>query len=224
MGVSPFIYGPVTVLGVLALLSVLGMGSTQIHDAGLANATFGNIDFSGSGAFNEAYFYNYYGVPICFKGNISAVDPADTTGRITGVDGVSGVAFWNNASGTFPIYMDAYHEHPALIQDTGLYLGGRNGGFSATIGTALGIIAIISGLIAVGVIASVRIFGFGLSDVGINTLMKGGAYIIIWAIFSGLAMNLIVAGGDFYTPIIWLALTGAYAFGVLGDLGTPSQG
>ena len=226
MGVSPFVYGPALVLGCLALLSVLGLGATEIIDSGVDNATWGTIHFSdnalpGDPGFNG--FYDSGGNPVCYR-NTTAV-AGQEQGGISSISGLTW-AFWRNSSGNYALFNDASQEKKATVGDTAQNWGSNNSlaNWDMSLGTTLGLLAIIAGILAVGIIASVRVFGFGLSDVGINTLMKGGAYIMAWAIFSGLAMNLIVASGDLFTPIIYLALTGAYAFGVLGEIGAPSSG
>lgn len=226
MGVSPFVYGPVAVLGVLALLSSLGLGTTEIQTAGLDNATWGNVNYR---TYEETtIYYDQNGRSVCYA-NLTFVDPSEigTVGETPpGLGGTyaSQITFFHNATGYYQLYRDQAGEDPLMISETGTTFQGTGSGFSMSLGTTLGLIAVISGICAIGVIASVKIFGFGLSDTGVNTLMKGGAYIMIWAIFSGLAMNLIVAGADVFVPMIYLALTGAYAFGALGDIGTPSSG
>lgn len=217
MGVSPFIYGPVTVLGVLALLSVAGLGAT--------GGEFGNITFTDVDP-NNSYYFDQSGSAVCYR-NLTAV-AGQQQGTLVSFryGGALDQALWRNSTGEFLLFNDAGATQPTDFQTTWKVTETQftDRSFEAEIGTTLGLIAVIAGIVAIGVIASVKIFGFGLSDTGINTLMKGGAYIMIWAIFSGLAMNLIVLAADFYTPIIYLALTGAYTFGCLGDIGSPSSG
>lgn len=226
MGVSPLVYGPVAILGVLALLSVLGLGSTELQTAGLDNATWGNINYR---TYEEAtIWYDQNGREVCYA-NLTFVDPAEsgTVGETPpGLAGTyaSQITFFHNATGYYQLFRNSDGTDPLMISETGTSFQGNTSGFSMSLGTTLGLLAIISGITIIGVVSSVKFFGFGLSDVGINTMMKGGAYVMIWAIFSGLAMNLIVAGGDIFTPIIYLALTGVFAFGALGDIGTPSSG
>lgn len=209
MGVSIWVAGPVTILGVLALLSAFSLGS--------GGSTFGDVAFS-SGT-DQQIFYDVAGAPKVYANSTNIDEP----GKIENIPILTTQLFWSNATGNYPLYVDAVGGQYATM-DMLLTSKAESGGFNATIGTALGILAVIIGICAVGILASIKVFGTGLSDVGVNTLMKGGAYIMIWAIFSGLAMTLIVASADFFTPVIWLALTGVYAFGVMGEIGTPSGG
>lgn len=212
MGVSPFIYGPVAVLGVLALLSVCGLG---------APGNFGTINFADPDL-DTSFYYDLNGNAICYR-NLTAV-AGQSQGQVIYYQYVP-YAYWRNSTNVYAMYNDNVAGVQTKMTETwAVSSGSGSRGFEATISTELGVLAVISGIVAVGLIASVKFFGFGLSDTGINTLMKGGAYIMIWAIFSGLAMQLIINAGDFYTPIIYLGLTGAYTFGCLGDIGTPSSG
>lgn len=223
MGISIWVAGPVGILAVLALLSVLGLGQTEIITAGLNNATWGNINYRTWS--DTTIYYDYHGNPKCYA-NLTAINEAGTVGDLPTLAAQSGYSFWRNATGFYQLYSDNTHTNALGIEDTGTTMQGppTQGGFSMTIGNSLGLAVVISGIIVVGLIASVRVFGFGLSDVGINTLIKGGAYILIWAVFSGLTMNLLVAGGDLYSPLIYLGLTGVFAFGVMSEIGTPSNG
>jgi hypothetical protein len=228
MGVSIWVAGPVGILAVLALLSVLGLGQTEIIDAGLDNATWGDINYNNYGGSGDPpLYYDVDGNPKIYA-NLTEVNPGE--GIMASFPYVPGLVFWRNGTTPFtffPLFHNTDGTNPVKWSEVGQLNGlatNTGGGFQAGLGTTLGLLAVIAGIVAVGVIASVRFFGFGLSDVGINTLMKGGSYILVWAIFSGLAMNLIVAGGDFYTPITYLGLTGVFAFGVMGEIGTPSSG
>lgn len=222
MGVSPWVAGPIAVLGVLALLSVLGLGSAEQYNLGFGNASFADVQMDNSLGVSPIY-YDYGGNPKCYA-NLTCIAE---NGRLVSQKYIPGLVFWNNGSTiNYPLWHDATRQNPVKWTEVSNLDGvsSASGGFTVSLGTTLGLLAVIAGIIAVGVIASVKFFGFGLSDVGINTLMKGAAYIIVFALFSGLAMNLIIAGGDLFTPIIYLALTGVFMFGVMGEIGTPSSG
>jgi hypothetical protein len=196
MGVSAYVAGPIAILGIMALLSTLGLGA--------GGGSFGNIEFNSGVDLNGSpiVYYDALGSPTAYY-NGSSYRPGEI-GRIRDLINNKDLAFWGNLSGNFQLYKDAAATQQLKLSELSPVLTGESssaaGGFSVSLGTTLGILAIISGIVAVGVIASVRFFGFGLSETGINTLMKGGAYIIAFSIFSGLAMNLIVESADYFTP------------------------
>ena len=85
MGVSPFVYGPVVVLGCLALLAVLGLGSVE--------GSFGDITFNSQTEGENGYFYDYNGRIIAFSSNYTYI--AEERGTIFDIASLN-QCFWEN--------------------------------------------------------------------------------------------------------------------------------
>lgn len=86
-----------------------------------------------------------------------------------------------------------------------------------------GIVALIIGLVAVGVVAGIHVFGSGLSDYSVQLIHKSTFYYGLWGIFSALSFtcfNSIPVIGLF----LWLGMTLIYTIGFAQSLNTSSGG
>ena len=80
-----------------------------------------------------------------------------------------------------------------------------------------GIIALIIGLVAVGVIAGIRILGSGLSEYSVKLIHKSTVYYGLWGIFSAFSF-VAFESIPFFGLFIWLGLTLIYSLGFFKTL------
>lgn len=99
------------------------------------------------------------------------------------------------------------------------YTRGQAGLGFIDIGTSTwGVIALITALIILAGIAGLKVFGSGISDISVGTIVKGTGFMALWAIFSVVAYPLIT-GVEIFGVILYLILTSCYAIGILGQVG-----
>lgn len=143
---------------------------------------------------------------------------ADTDGTPTGewgyiyIDG-QGDKNWVNETGLIVAYY-AIWDNPYGL-DYNRYKAGFN------ISGAIGLIALVVALVVVAVLAGIRLFGSGVSDFSVSTLVKGGGLISLWAVFSVLAMGMITQI-PLLGPIFYFFITGLYTVGIIGAIGGSS--
>lgn len=91
--------------------------------------------------------------------------------------------------------------------------------YAQTIGidALTGALAIIIVLIGIAVIVGLQIFGSGISEQSVKTIIVIVGYASIWGFFSILSINLILAI-EIFGGIIYLILTIIYMIGVMNKL------
>lgn len=86
-----------------------------------------------------------------------------------------------------------------------------------SINMTAGFIALIIGLVAVGVVAGIRVLGSGLSEYSVQLIHKATVYYGLWGVFSALGFtgltSLPLFGGLF-----WFGMTLAYSLGFFQSL------
>jgi len=80
-----------------------------------------------------------------------------------------------------------------------------------------GIIALIIGLVAVGVVAGIRILGSGFSDYAVKLIHKSATYYGLWGVFSALSITTFL-GIPYFGLFFWLGLTLLYSLGFFQTL------
>lgn len=80
-----------------------------------------------------------------------------------------------------------------------------------------GIVALIIGLVALGVIAGIRILGSGLSEYSVKLIHKSATYYGLWGIFSALSFTAF-SGIPTFGLFLWLGLTLIYSLGFFQTL------
>lgn len=81
-----------------------------------------------------------------------------------------------------------------------------------------GLIALIIGLVAVGVVAGIRVLGSGLSEFSVNLIYKAVVYYGLWGMFSALAIDGFISI-PFFGAFFWLGLTLVYSLGFFQSIG-----
>lgn len=87
----------------------------------------------------------------------------------------------------------------------------------------LGIIALITGVIALALVVGIRVLGVGVSDVSVSTAVMATAFLSLWAMASLGSIELITAI-PLVGPIIYFTLTGMYTLGILSQIGGSGDG
>ena len=121
MAVSVFVYGPVAVLGILALLAVCGMGNIS--------GDMGTIDFNSYT--NPPVYYTADGSPKCYS-NFTTISEQ---GRVVSTQLTGDLAMWANGTAFYQLYADPDHETPLRVSQVGTTLTGHpftNSGFRAS--------------------------------------------------------------------------------------------
>lgn len=75
-----------------------------------------------------------------------------------------------------------------------------------------GIIALIIGLVVVGVLAGIRVLGSGLSEFSVKLIYNSTVYYGLWGIFSALSFPVFLTIPTFGL-LLWLSLTLLYSLG-----------
>lgn len=96
----------------------------------------------------------------------------------------------------------------------------EQGSLSLDFSMTVGLVAIIIGAIALGLIG-IQVLGSGLSDFSVKIIWNGIVYYGLWSIFSILAFNPIV-GIPFFGLLLWFFLTLFYSLGVFGKMGSDT--
>lgn len=200
---------PLSVLITLSMLSMIGLG---------AGGELGQIGFGQSITGPDAILYTSTAHQTVYA-NGTAIGEE---GRISDVDGVSGIAFWYNTSyGTpFELYTDSACTIPAKIIDTSAPLGGGAWTWEGSMTSSLGLIALIVGLMIFLTVVGARFLTYGQSELGLSAIFKGTAFIAIWGVFSLLALPLM---GDVPLNILYFILTVIYTLGIINSVGSPSN-
>jgi len=80
-----------------------------------------------------------------------------------------------------------------------------------------GIVALIIGLVAVGVVCGIKILGSGIDTFSVKLIYKSTTYYGLWGIFSALSFT-VFSSIPFFGLFIWLGLTLCYSLGFFQTL------
>lgn len=94
----------------------------------------------------------------------------------------------------------------------------EQGSLSLDFNMTVGLVAVIIGAIALGLIG-INVLGSGLSDFSVKIIWNGIVYYGLWTVFSVLAFNLII-GIPIFGILLWFFLTFFYSLGVFGKMGS----
>ena len=86
-----------------------------------------------------------------------------------------------------------------------------------------GFLALIIGIIALGVLAGIHVLGSGLSDASINIIYKSVFYYVLWGIFSVFAYGINdigISSIPIFGMVIYLFLTIVYSIGIQQQINT----
>lgn len=221
---------PLTVVVILAMLSVAGLGTGDLsgtystYDVGTSKDLQGNL----------LILYDSGNNPVCYWNGTVVAGRADTNGYIVQMKYVNYAAWKNNTIGVaYLLYWDDEHggqlvEYDRLKSTEGIgvfthyQIDPDSSSSSFDFTTSLSVVIIISVLISVATIAGLKIkfvgSGVELSDVSVEILTKLGFYLTIWLILSLISYPLILEGG-FLVFIIYFVLSLMYTIGIVQSFG-----
>lgn len=205
-----YIIFPLVFLIAFACLSMMGMGTIYAEGK-----------YSLRAMQNDNILYDDTGHAVCY-GNLTAIgEPGEVIYRTITFPVVMSGLLWNNGTllTDHQLYWDTAGESPVttdLTQDDVAI-----GGIGFQLSQANGILVIIGALMLFIGIISLRIFGFGMSEMGVGVIFKGTAFMAIWGIFTFLGSPLMLiipwVGGLFY-----FFLTVIYGLGIMESLSASS--
>lgn len=203
---------PLTILILLSLLSMTGLGSTE--------------NFTGEGAISygdqAGLLYDSAGHPVCYI-NGTQYDDAGML-KFTRDYGYIGEEYarWQNYTGVTASYYDLYSSESALeplttAQYNELKNAYSNGGITFNIWSSLGLIGVVVGISAFAAIIGIRVLDSGESETTIQTILTVTGFMAVWGIFSVLGLTLFTSA-DTYGGIIYFVLTAMYSIGIIFQL------
>lgn len=216
--VSKFLYIPLAIIALVAIVNVLGLtaGSSFPMTVSLAGNE-GTIYYDSGG--NEVCYANLTVITGVHQLNAYPrwVDLFDT--HQLGIDNSSSMVDPNWSAIVYPLYFDTAASAPVPFSSEVVYSGAST---HFDLGSSLGLIAVTTILMGVGAVIGMHFFGSGESDVSIGMVLKFTGFLMIWGVFSILSMNTLTLlplalGGTFY-----FGLTLIYVIGMVDSIGHPS--
>lgn len=190
-------------LACIVLLSFLSM-------TGLGDSVIGHLTFSGDPS--ETLYYDSGGHGLVYA-----------NGTVFGESGIVSDsivygAVWDNGSiVVYEMFWDQYGLEPLEFEDYGQAEPSITG-VDLDVLDSFGLLALIVGVMAVGVIAGLRVLGTGVSDVSVATIIFGTAYLAVWAVFSVLSLGLLDLANNMIVSLIYFTLSIMYAVGVVQQI------
>lgn len=204
---------PLSILIVFGLLSAMGLGSSNVYGGSLwgYSASGGWWDASGHQVLDE----NRTAVGEAGEmAHILAGKPYRYVWLNVTTFGTGGLGIYNTAP-SYPLY-NTPNGYDAPAGAT------ISGDFSLTNG--LGLIAIVGLLCGVAVLASLKIFGSGTSEIGADAVFKTTGYVTLWCFFSALSYNIWANISISFLVWFYFLLTTIYAIGIINSVGSPQGG
>lgn len=201
------IYIPLAFLLTFSLLSMLGLGS----DIGFGTVTVGS-QITGDGLYDDTGH-------LVVNSTLGAVGEA---GKIFAMD-YSGAAAWDNVTTDsttyYPLYYDEAATDPVFFTQIN---GAGSTGIGANLGTSLGLIGLVVGIMALALLAGVHVLGSGVSDESVSTIIKGTFFLVLWGAASVMSLSLITSV-PFMGPVFYFVLTAIYTLGIINQIGHPGD-
>lgn len=185
-------------LGILIFISLFTV-------LGATSSTFSaDADF-----YNTARYDGYYDA----NGNLKAYangTAANEKGYLAWAGAAFGGYKWVNETSSYIVYeTDAGEDLPSPTVEFNL-------------GTSLGLIGLIVGIIVLATIAGLRVFGTGTSDTSVKTIVLGTFALTLWGVFSILAMPTLTLV-PLFGVIFYFGLTCMYTVGIFNSLSGGSS-
>lgn len=219
--VTKFLSGPLLIIMLMAFFSMLGLG-----DLG------GDLDTTGTGSTitPSTLLYDSGGTVVCYA-NLTVITSASQWNayvRWAQIPGTDYIGFDNSSNMINPnwggplyqLYYDVNATDPVPYQATLVFPGSSVGHFD--IATSLGLIGVVGVLMAVGAVIGAHFLGSGESDISIGMILKSTGFLMLWGIFSILAMNILTQIPEIGV-FLYFGLTGCYVIGIVDSIGSPSS-
>jgi hypothetical protein len=198
-------------LGIMVILSVLGL---------LGMGTVGSPDTISIGGDSETVYYDLNGLAKCYMNGTGVNEEGNIIRHI-----LTNTACWDNATliYTYQLYFDTNAAQPIKWEQVGQPNPNNQGVLTDFDDEFLGLWAMIAGFAVLVGVVGLRVFGSGISEASVNSLISLAIYTALWLIFAVLSFPL-VSEIELLGSLSWFVLTVLYTVGVLQTLGsgTPS--
>lgn len=216
--VSKFIAGPLTIIVLLSITNMCGLGSgnfspvTQIGGSGddLYDSTGTLIFFSNLTVNPDFPNPDYY---LLVQGDNDGENTQYA--YFTNSSYESSSFLYKLTAIRYPLYTDENAVNQAYWQQVGA-IGDQS--FKVNMYGSLGLIALVIALMAVALVAGLNIFGSGVNDSATNTIFMCTAWLAVWGVFSVLAFSLLALLGN-WGIILYFVLTIVYTIGIIDSVG-----
>lgn len=217
---------PLTVLILCTLVSMMGLSTTHISPL-YVNEVEG-IDSELIAADGDGW-YDFTGHKVC---DLYETDSGEEGGICLGESGGGNAGkYWLNETNVgvqgwrdkdaIEAAGNALYNYPIVDCKNGTSIAARaeqNYTVNFQVATSYGLIALIIGIMALAAIVGIRVFSTGISESSANTIIKGTAYLSLWAMFSITSLGLITSI-PLFGPVIYFALSGIYTLGIMQQIG-----
>lgn len=216
--VSKFLYIPLALIAIIAIVNVLGLTSGSSFPM--------TVSLRGN---ENTIYYDSGGNPVCYA-NLTVIigtQQLNAYPRWVDIPGTHNLGIDNSSSMTDPnwsgivyaLYFDTNGQSPVPFATEVVYSGTAQ---HFDIGSSLGLITVTTILMGVGAVIGLHFFGTGESDISIGMVLKFTGFLMIWGVFSILSMNTLTLlplalGGTFY-----FGLTIVYVIGMVDSIGSSS--
>lgn len=202
---------PLTVLMVVGLFSTLGLGQSPVSPERWAA---GRVGYGGG---EDESWYDSTDHLVAYA-NGSAAGEAGIIGHGWSPNNATNQFYWLNKTMagldyTYWVRNTQYQIWQGVDGDE-ISAWYRNFGTN----TALGFIAIVSVIMALGAVIGLKIFGFGIGETSTKVILLGSALIGIWSLFSFMAYDLILSI-PMFGWIFYMILTLMYLMGIVVQIG-----
>jgi hypothetical protein len=246
---SKYLTAPLIIIAILALISLFGLGSnTGTFGLYSQSTSFSNVKST------QVYLYDSGGNAVMFAQNHTAVNPNESISLVhlylltSGGLGAGGIpviglpvatkyAGFTNSSGlgsflngAYELFTDTHGQNALLWTNVNSFANpaqSTNGNINTNINLDIGaMIAILSIVMVVAALIGVQVVGSGASnDTTSAVILKFGAMLGIWGVFSGLSYTLLFTSG---IPLnlgsyFYLVLTFIFVVGLVDTIGHPSH-
>ncbi len=216
--VSKYIALPFTIIILLSIFSLLGLGSGSLTQSMSGSGGYG----SGQDAKNPGNYTGWVDISgrLILNSNAEVV-VNDSGGYLTSVTigfnyGGGFNYYWNNGTGKYLLT-----EVGAITQGNGQE---STGALQWNLSTSLGLLVIVVLIMGVGVVVGFHVFGSGENDVSVGMVLKNTGFLMLWAVFSSLSLHLLTLIPDGLGDILYFVLTGMLTIGLIDSIGHPSGG
>lgn len=159
----------------------------------------------------DELFYGADGDPICYQNGTAYFE--DDDGYLYMQEGlVMNTLYWKNSTNQYFLYTkdgtSGELRNPIREDEQ-----------SFDMLTGLGFIAVIAAIMFIVSFVGMRIFGGGLSDVSVSTIVKGTLLITMWGVFSVMSYTALGEIPAYLGGVFYFILTVMYAVGIVQQIG-----
>jgi hypothetical protein len=233
---SKFITAPLIILIILAMLSLIGLGTGILGSFNMSTSSFSNSSNA------QKYFYDDNGNPKVYANNLTNVAETGTIVHLFYILPIGAVASkyagWENTSGTYGLFLDTQGKDRLAWTSVNVFYtisgeptisvnksGNSGTSIAANINFDIGAaIAILSAVMVIAALVGLQVVGSSASnDTTSAVILKFGAFLGTWGIFSGLSYALLVQLPLAFGSYFYLIITILFVIGLIDSIGHPSH-